>query len=144
MKNLLRPRSLSIGLTALVALTAFSLGAPPATADHGGCIGTNHRIFHHNSWTVTDLHRDFYRAGQVGLAGIALVDPGNGDADLYVWSLDCTVTTCSSTKGAGQIDSCPVLSGQVIEVRYFSGGTSCPAGWNGNFCLPYTVHEHLV
>ncbi|HVM46151.1 MAG TPA: hypothetical protein VM582_09470, partial [Candidatus Thermoplasmatota archaeon] len=125
----------------ILLLATAPLGLPTAAADHGGCTGTTHHPGHHTSWTVTDLHRDYYAAGLLG--GLARLEPVNGDADLYIWDPNCLVVLCWSTAGGTSAENCVAPPESVIEVRYHSGGYTCPAGWNGNRCIDYTLHLHL-
>ena len=123
-------RSLRMLMT--IALVGAGLGfAPvPASADHNTC-GSGHRFEQvvATTGTVDPVDQvDFWSEGTVAgpetLRLIAL-KPVNGDADLYVWSADCSTLLCLSRYSGDTIDTCTVdvSGGTNVEVGYYAGGS---------------------
>lgn len=116
-------KSLKSSLMLCLVGAALILVTPPAAAHHDLCPANIHMLGSGASGTVWDGNDDHWLLVVTGLSAIVTLTPnsGDGDADLQILDLTCTLTIDSSANGGDAEDqaSAPVGVWEV-RVHYFS------------------------
>lgn len=118
-----RRTSLRFALT-LAAVAASAIPLSGTAAAHDDACGTTHDMGTSTTGAVSATNpADWWRNSVSTNPRTFTLTPAGGDADLAVYSDDCSTLLCSSAAGSVAVDSCTVYTSAPVqvEVSHYSG-----------------------